>query len=284
MKEQLAEFPLASVAVKVTVLFPTGNALPDTPPETWETETPGQLSEPLAENVAIAEQRPGSLVRNTLAGQVTEGASESVTVTVNAQAAVFPAASVATNETALDPTAKRLPEAPPAVWTTATPGQLSEPVAENDTTAPHWPASLFTAILPGQTTVGASTSLTVTVKEQAAVLPEPSTAVKATVVEPIPKTDPLAPPEVCTTETKPQSSVAEAPLNVTVAPQTPLSLPTEILVGQTIVGGVRSEARKTVAVPLAGQPLASCTENVWIPCPKPVKVLEGPKGPPFTLY
>ncbi len=121
---------------------------------------------------------------------------------------------------------------------------------------------MLTEILAGQTTEGASVSFTVTVNEQAAVLPEPSTAVKLTVEVPIPKTDPLAPPEVCTTLAEPQSSVAEAPLKETVAPHTPLAFPTVMLAGQVMVGGVKSAARKTVALPLAGQPFASNTEKV----------------------
>ncbi len=45
--------------------------------------------------------------------------------------------------------------------------------------------------------VGASVSLTVTVKEQVAVLPEPSVTVKLFEVVPPGKLDPLAKPVVC---------------------------------------------------------------------------------------
>ena len=55
--------------------------------------------------------------------------------------------------------------------------------------------------------VGISVSLTVTVKEQAAVLPEPSVTVKLFEVVPERKLDPLAKPAVCVVVAPAQLSV-----------------------------------------------------------------------------
>ena len=63
--------------------------------------------------------------------------------------------------------------------------------------AAHWPGSLLTTTLAGQVIVGISVSLTVTVKEHVAVLPEPSVTVKLLEVVPEGKLDPLANPAVC---------------------------------------------------------------------------------------
>ena len=52
-------------------------------------------------------------------------------------------------------------------------------------------------ILVGQVMTGATPSVTVTVKEQVAVLPLASVAVKLFEVVPTGKVDPLAKPEVC---------------------------------------------------------------------------------------
>ena len=54
------------------------------------------------------------------------GFSESVTVTLNVEVAVLPAASVAVQVTSVVPTGNMLPEA--GLQTTLTPGQLSDTV------------------------------------------------------------------------------------------------------------------------------------------------------------
>ena len=61
-------------------------------------------------------------------------------------------------------------------------------------TAPHALGSLFTVALAGQVIAGAWLSLTVTLNEQEAVLPEASVTRKLLVVVPIGKVDPLARP------------------------------------------------------------------------------------------
>jgi len=76
----------------------------------------------------------------------------SLTVTVNEQVAVLPAASVAVAVTVVVPTGNVDPDG--GVATTVSPGQLSLDVTEKFTIAEHWPASLLTVILAGQVTVG----------------------------------------------------------------------------------------------------------------------------------
>ena len=67
---------------------------------------PGQLSEAVAapKETADAEHWPASALTVTLAGQVIEGAWLSRTVTVCAQVAVLPEASVAVQITVVTPT------------------------------------------------------------------------------------------------------------------------------------------------------------------------------------
>ena len=60
------------------------------------------------------------------------------------------------------------------------------------TTAEHWPGSVDLVMFAGHVMVGPSVSLTVTVKEQLAVLPDASVAVHVTVVVPFAKVEPEA--------------------------------------------------------------------------------------------
>ena len=72
VKVQLLVFPLASVAVFVTVVVPTGNVLPLTTLLT-RLVTP-QLSVALTKNVTLLRlQRPASAVNTRLPGQVIAG-------------------------------------------------------------------------------------------------------------------------------------------------------------------------------------------------------------------
>src|SRR6266516_2700295 len=153
------------------------------------TLTPGLLSAPVTVNATLAPHVPASLLTTMgAAGQVMVGFSLSLTVTVKLQAAVWPAASVATLSTVVVPTGNRCGEVitvAPILLTTLTPGQLSAPVTVNATLAPHVPASLLTTMgAAGQVMVGFSLSLTVTVKLQAAVWPAASVATLSTVVVP----------------------------------------------------------------------------------------------------
>ena len=70
-----------------------------------------------------------------LAGQAIFGGSSSLTVTVNEQLSLFPAASVATLFTVVVPLGNAEPEV--GVETTVTPGQLSLAVTVKFTTAEH---------------------------------------------------------------------------------------------------------------------------------------------------
>ena len=118
-----------------------------------------------------------------LGGQVIVGASWSLTITLNEQLAVLPDASVAVQVTLFVPLANVDPLA--GTHALVTPGQLSLAEGANATAREHWPGAVFVVISTGQLMVGFSLSLTVTVKEQFAVLPEASVAVQLTVFVPL---------------------------------------------------------------------------------------------------
>ena len=117
------------------------------------------------------------------AGQVTTGGSKSSTVTMKEQLAVFPLASVTRKVFRVAPTGKLLPVGKPAVWVTTKPGQLSCTSLLYSKRAEHKPGSVerVTSLAKDwwdgplmrppalQSTVGASVSLTTTVKVQEAV-------------------------------------------------------------------------------------------------------------------
>src|SRR5438132_14277186 len=88
-------------------------------------------------------------------------------------------------------------------------------------------------MLAGQVIVGASLSLTVTVKEQVAVLPLVSVAVQVTVVVPWAKVEPLAGLQVGGAPGKVTEAVAA---KVTTALELPASLFVTMFAGQVIVG------------------------------------------------
>ena len=73
-------FPAASVTVHVTVVVPTGNEAG----ASFETDSPGQLSEALADpsETPEAEQAPESTFTVTSEGQEIVGSMLSITVTV----------------------------------------------------------------------------------------------------------------------------------------------------------------------------------------------------------
>ena len=179
--------PLVSVAVQVTVFMPLAKALPLAGVQL--AVTPEQLSVAVAAKFTIRLHWPGAVFVTIFAGQVTTGASLSLTVTVKLQLVEFPNASVAVQLTAVIPLAKALPFV--GVQLTVTPGQLSVAVAAKPTIWLHWPGAVFVARFAGQVIVGASVSLTRTVKVQVAVLPEAPVAVQVTVLVPLAKTLPL---------------------------------------------------------------------------------------------
>jgi hypothetical protein len=121
-----------------------------------------------------------------------------VTVTVKEQEFVFPAASVAVQVTVVVPAGNVEP----------VPAHSSVAVGVvYATTAEHSPAGASTLTLPGQVTVGAVESVTVTWKLHVAVCPTPSVAVQVTVVTPTGKVDPDAGVQVAAIEF-PRPSVA----------------------------------------------------------------------------
>ena len=237
----------------------------------------------LSENVATW---PGVTVTvvpvagdTVMAEQTATGASLSVTVKTKEQDAVLPEPSVTTNVLVVAPTGNTEPDGRPLVWTKVTPPQLSATSLSYSYNAPQAPGSVSTELslsfrldLPAelspwparlgapptmpQLMVGGVRSCTVMVNEQAAVLPVRSTAVKLTVEVPFARLEPLAGPEVCTTETVPQLSVAVALAKVTGPGQG-----RETDAGQVIAGGVTSET-VTGNVQAAVLPLPSVAVKV----------------------
>jgi hypothetical protein len=132
VNEQVAELPLGSVAVQVTVVVPTGNVEPDV--GTQPMEAP-QLSAAVTVKNTTALQTPVSVPCVMGPGQVMVGGSVSVTVTVKLHEAVLPLPSVAVQVTAVTPTGKNEPDA--GAHVTVRPGQLSVAVAAKLTVAPH---------------------------------------------------------------------------------------------------------------------------------------------------
>ncbi len=153
LNEQVAEFPLASVAIKVTNVTPTGNVEPDGNPLVCVITNPAQLSVAVgATQLTTAPHMPGVLVVVTFIGHdVNTGNSLSVTVTVNEHMAVLPLASVAVYDMLVTPIGKVDPDGNPAVWVNTKPAQLSLAVgAAQNTIAPQVPGVLFTLIFTGQ--------------------------------------------------------------------------------------------------------------------------------------
>ena len=113
-----------------------------------------------------------------------------MTVTVNEQFAGLPDASLTAQFTVVTPFGNVAPDV--GVQTgVPTPGQLSVAVAFGYvTTAEHRFGSFPCTTLEGQVTVGGCVSLTVTVNEQLAGLPEASLTVQLTVVVPFRNVDP----------------------------------------------------------------------------------------------
>ena len=129
-----------------------------------------------------------------------------MTVTVKEQVALLLAVSVAVQATEVTPLAKLEPLG--GTQATVTPGQLSEAVAVNVTLLAQEPGAVLTVRFAGQVMAGSWVSLTVTVKEQVALLLAVSVAVQVTVVTPLAKLEPLG--GVQATVTPGQLSVAVA--------------------------------------------------------------------------
>src|SRR5919204_163361 len=138
---QMVLLPLASVAVLVTVVTPTGKIVPLA--GLLDTVTPGQLSVAVTTNVTLLAHTPGAAFTVRLAGQLITGNCVSFTVTVKLQLLLLPLASVAVLVTVVTPTGKLVPLA--GLLDTVTPGQLSVAVTTNVTLLTHTPGAPFTA-------------------------------------------------------------------------------------------------------------------------------------------
>ena len=142
---------LPSVAVHVTAVVPVGNANPDTGVQA--TVGVPQLSEPAGvEYVTTEVHKPGSAFCVIVDGQLTVGASPSLTITLKLHVPVLLEASVAVQVTGVVPIEKAKPLT--GEHTTEGVPQLSDPVAVNVTTALHCPGSVPCVIVDGHTTVG----------------------------------------------------------------------------------------------------------------------------------
>lgn len=141
-------FPAASVAVQITLVVPAGKNVPDDGVQ--ETVTPGVLLLTVGGGkLTIAPFLPGSLNTWISAGQMMVGGAPSMTVTLNEQVLVFPAASVAVQVTVVVPTGKNEPDA--GVQEDVRPGQLSVTVGSGKLTfVPLEPGSTKTVMLAGQ--------------------------------------------------------------------------------------------------------------------------------------
>ncbi len=130
-----------------------------------------------AGTVTSAEHRPGSVVWLMSTGQVIVGSSSSVTVTVKAMLLMLPWMSVAVQVTVVTPISKKFPEE--ELQVTISIPQLSEAVGSVQvTTAPQTPGSLVWVMSAGMPLiVGASSSVTVTVKLAVVLVPLESVAV-----------------------------------------------------------------------------------------------------------
>lgn len=182
-----------------------------------------------------------------------------MTVTVNEQLPVLPAASVAEQVTVVVPTGKAEPDAGVQTGVIA-PSHPSFAVAVKLTTAEHCPASLLAVMGDGQVTVGASSSVTVTVKLHCALLPAASVAEQVTVVAPTGKVEPEAGEQTGVIAPSHPSFAVEVKL--TTAEHSPSSVPVIISAGQLIKGGVVSAKMFTVRSAIVTNPCSSITESV----------------------
>ena len=125
LKEQLEILPLASLAVDVTAVVPTGKPDPEAGVEVTVAEG-SQLSLAVTENVTGTSR---AILQGTVmfAGQVIVGFALSLTVTVKLQIAVLPDASFAVQVTVVVPFGKVEPDG--GLQLPVTPEQLSVAVA-----------------------------------------------------------------------------------------------------------------------------------------------------------
>ena len=138
--------------MQVTVVMPFGKVEPEGGVQVG-VSVPSQLSVAVAVKFTTAEQSPPAVPVVIGEGQVTTGATPSLTVTVNEQLPGFPAESVAEQLTVVTPFGKVVPDAGVQVGVIE-PSQLSVAVAVKLTTAEQAPLDVFIVIGDGQVTTG----------------------------------------------------------------------------------------------------------------------------------
>src|SRR5439155_541174 len=166
VKLHVALLPWPSLALQFTVVGPRAKLLPLAGVQV--TVAVPQLSAAVTAKVTLLVQVPPEVLTLMLAGQVTTGASVSLTVTVKLHVPELPWPSLALQFTVVGPKAKLLPLA--GVQVTVAVPQLSVAVTTKVTLLVQVPVEVLTLMLAGQAMTGASASLTVTVKVQAALL------------------------------------------------------------------------------------------------------------------
>src|SRR4051812_5421078 len=169
------------------------------------------------------------------AGQVTVGASLSMTRTLNEHVSMLPLESVALQVTVFVPLGNTLSEG--GVQTTEAPPQLSVALGAKLTRASHRPCSVLTTMFVGHVMTGFSRSTTPTVKPHETRLLEGSVAVQRTFVFPLGKRDPLGGTQ--TTVTNCELSEALTVKSHT-ASQRPTVVGTIRFLGQLMIGGSAS--------------------------------------------
>jgi hypothetical protein len=144
-------FPAPSVAVQVTVVVPIGNIAPDAGLQ-FAVSEPETVSDAEAENVTTPPPTPaaGAVMSP---GTVTVGAWVSATTTWKSPVPVFPAVSVAEQETPVLPIPKVEPDGGAQVTATV-PSTSSVAEAENETTAPELDVASAVTGEAGTVTVG----------------------------------------------------------------------------------------------------------------------------------
>ena len=122
------------------------------------------------------------------------GVLSTSTITLNEQVLVLFDPSVALNITSVVPEGKIVPDTNPIICSTVATPQSSFAIGESNVIIPGQETEISDGQLKSS---GGVTSFTVIIKEQDAVLPDPSAAMNVFVVIPFAKYEPDANPEVC---------------------------------------------------------------------------------------
>jgi hypothetical protein len=196
--------PLASVAVHVTSVVPSGKVLPGAGTQTTVGSGSHASEAPTSNSTTALPVPEHSTVMSS--GQLISGSAVSTTSMSKLHVPVLPAESVAVQVTVVVPTGKTLPEAALHVGVRS-PSQASVAVTVYSTTAPPEVSHSTPRMSSGQETTGSVSSTTTTSNVHVSVLPLESVAVQVTVVVPKANTLPEGGSQV-TTGAASQRSVA----------------------------------------------------------------------------